>query len=46
MQFVVDKPDKSRAIGIRGREMGLKSFNYKNIGLQLKEFILEEKAEN
>lgn len=40
MQFILDYPDKARAIGKQGREMGIENFNYKDLGNALKEFIL------
>lgn len=40
MKFVIDHPDKARQIGQRGREMGFRNFNYKDIGMGMKNFIL------
>lgn len=40
MQFVVDHPEETKQIGLRGREMGLKNFNYVDIGGKVKDFIL------
>lgn len=43
MQFVLDNPEQARAIGARGRAMGLKYFNYKDLGEKMKALLLSEK---
>ncbi|MGI9542333.1 MAG: glycosyltransferase [Cyclobacteriaceae bacterium] len=40
MKYIIDHKKHAMEIGLRGREMGLKNFNYINIGGQVKDFIL------
>jgi glycosyltransferase involved in cell wall biosynthesis len=46
MQFILDDPERARLIGARGREMGLKNFNYKTLAAGLKNFILERNSKD
>ena len=39
MEFVVSNPQKAKEIGMEGRSVGLKNFDYKLYGSQMKEFI-------
>ncbi len=39
MQFVLDNPEKAKAIGQRGKEMGLKEFNFLHYGKGLRSFL-------
>ncbi len=39
MQFVIDYPEKSREIGMRGRQMGLENFDYSKHGKALLGFL-------
>ena len=41
MKFVLEHPIKCQNIGVKGREMGLRNFNYQQIGLDLKNFIIK-----
>lgn len=40
MRYILDHPEEAYLIGIQGRKMGLKNFNYQTLGQSLKEFIL------
>ncbi|MEM9919829.1 MAG: glycosyltransferase [Bacteroidota bacterium] len=46
MQFVLDHPEKARAIGQRGKALGLREFNYTSYGHPIKKFLhqLQRKA--
>ncbi|MDO6809969.1 glycosyltransferase [Zobellia galactanivorans] len=39
MSFVLKEPDRARAIGINGKELGLKEFDYKVHGLRMRRFF-------
>ena len=39
LRFVLEHPDISRAIGLKGREMGMKNFDYKKHGQRLKQYV-------
>ncbi|MBI5915636.1 MAG: glycosyltransferase [Bacteroidetes bacterium] len=44
MRFVVAFPERAKAIGENGREMGLRHFDYKNVGGRMRDFTLSLKA--
>jgi glycosyltransferase involved in cell wall biosynthesis len=39
MQFVLDHPEEAKKIGLKGKELGLKEFNYLNYGSKLTTFL-------
>ena len=39
MKFVLDHPEESKKIGVKGKELGLKEFNYLNYGSKLTSFL-------
>lgn len=41
MKFVLDHPERARDIGSKGREMGIRNFNYVDIGGRVRDFIIE-----
>ncbi|MEM6965795.1 MAG: hypothetical protein AAF573_13590, partial [Bacteroidota bacterium] len=40
MDFIVNHPEKAAEIGNAGKKMGLKNFNYEDLGGKLKAFFL------
>jgi glycosyltransferase involved in cell wall biosynthesis len=41
MKYVLDFPEESKDIGLNGKELGLKEFNYKMHGSRLQKFLRE-----
>jgi len=39
MQYIIDNPDKAKAVGQAGKETGLKEFNFLHYGENLRGFL-------
>lgn len=42
MKYVLEHPEKAREIGKQGRELGLKNFDYKDLGRKMKDILLNK----